>query len=260
MSQEFLAHVFDPFERERTSTVSGIQGTGLGMAITKNIVDMMGGAISVASEEGKGSTFTVSLHFQTCYIRPVVCGEDDNGFVLADDGADAPHHLHAVHVGHEPVDDKDGVLVPLVRGQAGAQHRLLAGGGPDISFAGKKILLAEDNELNQEIAIEILQSSGFHLDVVDDGQTAVERMSTAQPGQYDLILMDIQMPIMDGYEAAQRIRAMNRPGVTDIPIIAMTANAFDEDRRAALDAGMNGHIAKPIDVPKLMELLQTQLA
>ena len=132
--------------------------------------------------------------------------------------------------------------------------------GPVVSFQGKKILLAEDNELNQEIAIEILQSSGFVVDVVDDGQAAVERMGSAQPGQYDLILMDIQMPIMDGYEAARRIRAMDRPGVTDIPIIAMTANAFDEDRRTALEAGMNGHIAKPIDVPKLMELLQKQLA
>ncbi|MDE7004007.1 MAG: response regulator, partial [Oscillospiraceae bacterium] len=129
-----------------------------------------------------------------------------------------------------------------------------------ISFEGKRILLTEDNELNQEIAVEILQSSGFMVDVVDDGKAAVECMEAAQPGQYDLILMDIQMPIMDGYQAARHIRALNRPGVSDIPIIAMTANAFDEDRMAALEAGMNGHIAKPIDVPKLMEVLQELLA
>ncbi len=344
MSQEFLAHVFDPFERERTSTVSGIQGTGLGMAITKNIVDMMGGAISVASEEGKGSTFTVSLHFQTCSgpvrqeeipqlkgLRALVADDDFNTCssvtkmlstigmrsdwttsgkeavlrtrLAADQGDE-----YAVFIIDWLMPDMNGVeVVRRIRTIIGEDKPIIiltaydwsdieeeardAGvtafcskpiflselrelletpfiprgqeqpsSAPDISFAGKKILLAEDNELNQEIAIEILQSSGFDLDVVDDGQTAVERMSTAQPGQYDLILMDIQMPIMDGYEAAQRIRAMNRPGVTDIPIIAMTANAFDEDRRAALDAGMNGHIAKPIDVPKLMELLQTQLA
>ena len=129
-----------------------------------------------------------------------------------------------------------------------------------VSFEGKKVLLVEDNELNQEIAVEILQGAGFVVEVADDGEAAVERMEQSAPGQYDLILMDIQMPIMNGYEATEKIRALGDPRVAGIPIIAMTANAFDEDRRAALEAGMNGHIAKPIDIPKLMELLQDLLA
>ncbi len=124
-----------------------------------------------------------------------------------------------------------------------------------MSFEGKKILLVEDNELNQEIAVEILQEAGFVMDVADDGTLAVEKMQAAEPGQYDLILMDIQMPILDGYEATKQIRSIKRSGVSDIPIIAMTANAFDEDKKAALEAGMDGHIAKPIDIPKLMDLL-----
>ena len=113
----------------------------------------------------------------------------------------------------------------------------------------------EDNELNQEIAVEILQETGFIMDVADDGAVAVEKIKESEPGRYDLILMDIQMPILNGYEATKQIRALNKPGVSDIPIIAMTANAFDEDKKAAFAAGMNGHIAKPIDIPKLMELL-----
>ena len=124
------------------------------------------------------------------------------------------------------------------------------------SFQGKKILLVEYNELNQEIAAEILQEVGFAVDVVDDGALAVERMREAKPGQYDLILMDILMPVMDGYEATKQIRALEDPDIAGIPIIAMTANAFDEDKKAAIEAGMNGHVAKPIDVFKLLEFLQ----
>ena len=124
------------------------------------------------------------------------------------------------------------------------------------SFTGKKIFLVEDNELNQEIAVEILKEEGFAVDVADDGSVAVEKLKETKPGQYDVILMDIQMPIMNGFEATRQIRALDIPGISDLPIIAMTANAFDEDRKAALEAGMNGHIAKPIDVPKLLALLK----
>ena len=123
-------------------------------------------------------------------------------------------------------------------------------------FTGKKIFLVEDNELNQEIAVEILKEEGFAVDVADDGSVAVEKLKETKPGQYDVILMDIQMPIMNGFEATRQIRALDSPGISDLPIIAMTANAFDEDRKAALEAGMNGHIAKPIDVPKLLALLK----
>ncbi|MDE7206443.1 MAG: response regulator, partial [Lachnospiraceae bacterium] len=123
------------------------------------------------------------------------------------------------------------------------------------SFHGKKLLLVEDNELNQEIAVEILQEAGFAVDVADDGSVAVKRMKEAKPGQYDLILMDIQMPVMNGYEATKQIRALENSDIANIPIIAMTANAFDEDKKAALEAGMNGHMAKPIDVSRLLELL-----
>ena len=222
MSREFLAHVFDPFERERSSTVSGIQGTGLGMAITKNIVDMMDGEITVESEEGKGTTFTVDLQLKTCSspVRPEE-GAQPGGLQTLAEEVDSAARSDAIK--------------------------------------GKHILLAEDNLLNQEIAVEILQAAGFTVEVVGDGGDAVERIRTAQAGQFDLVLMDIQMPLMDGYEATRRIRGLNLPGVSDLPIIAMTANAFDEDRRAALAAGMNGHIAKPIDIPKLLALLEQLL-
>ena len=339
MGKEFLAHVFDPFERERTSTISGIQGTGLGMAITKNIVDMMGGTISVVSEEGKGTTFTVSLELKTCSgpvrqeaipelqgLRALVADDDFNtcssvtkmlstigmrpdwttsgkeavlrtklaweqgdefavfiiDWLMPDmNGIEVVRRIRAIIGEDKPIiiltaydwsdieqEARDAGVTAFCskpiflselrellaspfasqQGQTAEEH------GP-VCFEGKRIFLVEDNELNQEIAVAILEGAGFVVDVADDGAAAVERLKTAGHGRYDLVLMDIQMPIMNGYEATKRIRALDDPELREIPIIAMTANAFDEDRKAALEAGMNGHIAKPIDVPKLMELL-----
>ncbi len=338
MSPEFLKHVFDPFERERTSTVSGIQGTGLGMAITKNIVDMMGGTISVESEVGKGTTFTVALQFKICSgpvnqetipelqgLRALVVDDDFNTCssvtkMLADIGmrpdwttsgkeallrvklAGEQNDEYAVYIIDWLMPDMNGVeVVRRIRGLIGEETPIIiltAYDWSDIeeearkagvtafcskpiflselkeilespfaarnseealqetfSFQGKKLLLVEDVELNQEIAVAILQEAGFEVDVADDGAVAVERMREAEPGRYDLILMDIQMPVMNGYEATKQIRAMEDPDIAGIPIVAMTANAFDEDKKAAMEAGMNGHIAKPIDVSKLLELL-----
>lgn len=339
MSKEFLEHVFEPFERERTSTVSGIQGTGLGMAITKNIVDMMNGTITVESEEGKGSTFTVALQFKTCTgsvrqevipelsgLRALVADDDFNTCssvtkmlsvigmrpdwttsgkeaVLRAQLATEQSDEYAVYIIDWLMQDMNGVeVVRRIRNIIGEEKPIIILTAYDwsdieqeareagvtafcskpiflselrevleapfvvqntaddteeeaISFEGKKILLVEDNELNQEIAVEILGETGFVIDVADDGEVAVEKMKEAQPGQYDLILMDIQMPKMNGYEATRRIRALDNSEIANIPIIAMTANAFDEDRKEALNAGMNGHIAKPIDIPVLLEVL-----
>ncbi len=339
MSKEFLEHVFEPFERERTSTVSGIQGTGLGMAITKNIVDMMNGTITVESEAGKGSTFTVALQFKTCTgsvrqevipelngLRALVADDDFNTCssvtkmlsvigmrpdwttsgkeaVLRAQLATEQSDEYAVYIIDWLMPDMNGVeVVRRIRNIIGEEKPIIiltAYNWSDIeqeareagvtafcskpiflselrevleapfvvqntvddseeeaiSFEGKKILLVEDNELNQEIAVEILGETGFVIDVADDGEVAVEKMKEAQPGQYDLILMDIQMPKMNGYEATRHIRAMDNPDIASIPIIAMTANAFDEDKKEALNAGMNGHIAKPIDIPVLLEVL-----
>ncbi len=338
MSPEFLKHVFDPFERERTSTVRGIQGTGLGMAITKNIVDMMGGTVSVDSEVGKGTTFTVSLQFKTCSgsvkqetipqlrgLRALVADDDFNTCssvtkMLAAIGmrpdwttsgkeavlrvklAGEQEDKYAVYIIDWLMPDMNGIeVVRRIRALIGEETPIIVLTAYDwsdieeearkagvtafcfkpiflselkeilespftvknkeealqetFSFHGKEILLVENNELNQEIAVEILKEVGFDVDVANDGVVAVERMREAKPGRYELILMDIQMPVMDGYEATRQIRALENPDVAGIPIIAMTANAFDEDKKAALEAGMNGHIAKPIDVSKLLELL-----
>ena len=207
MSEEFQKTIFEAFTRERTSTVSGTQGTGLGMAISKNLVEMMGGSISVESKEGKGSEFIVRI--------PCRIGESDNTVVEAESA--------------------------------------------EADFTGKRILLAEDNEMNQLIAVEILKSAGFAIDIASNGVEAVEKMEQAPAGTYDVILMDIQMPVMDGYEAAKRIRAMEDQEKAEIPIIAVTANAFEEDRKIALEAGMNGHLAKPYDIDAIMKTLSELL-
>jgi len=207
MSEEFQKHIFEQFARERTSTVSKIQGTGLGLSITKSLVDMMGGRITVESEPGRGSEFTISLRF------PV--GEA-----------------------------KAGQMIPVSKAS---------------DFTGKKLLVVEDNELNLEIASTLLEEAGFEVDTAGNGKIAVEKVEAASAGRYDLILMDVQMPEMDGYEATRRIRALPDKKKAAIPIVAMTANAFEEDQKNALNVGMNGHIAKPLDIQKLFQVLSELL-
>lgn len=221
MSEEFIAHIFEPFSREQTSTVSGIEGIGLGMAIVKKIVDRMGGTIAVKSRQEKGTEVTVILPFKV-NSQVVEC--------------------------ETKVFKKTGQMKML--GERENSENL---------FKGKKILLTEDNELNREIAVELLKEEGFILDTAEDGTIAVEKMRTAKPGQYDLILMDIQMPIMDGYEATRQIRKLKNPETANIPIVAITANAFEEDRQKALEAGMNEHVSKPIDMERLLEIMKKVL-
>ena len=213
MSQGFLKCIFDPFERERTQTISGIQGSGLGMAIVKNLVEMMNGTVEVWSQEGVGTRFTVLVPFK-----------------LADASL--------------PLDGRDQ--------------------GPRMAFSAERaaryrILLVDDNLLNREIAEELLSDAGFKVETAVDGQNALDCLSAVQPGYFDLVLMDIQMPVMNGYEAAAAIRAFDDPGLAGIPILAVTADAFDEDRQRALDSGMNGHLAKPIEVDKLFGILDSLL-
>lgn len=221
MSEEFIAHIFEPFSREQTSTVSGVEGIGLGMAIVKKIVDRMGGTIAVKSRQEKGTEVTVILPFKV-NSQVVEC--------------------------ETKVFKKTGQM-KMLRERENSENL----------FKGKKILLAEDNELNREIAVELLKEEGFILDTAEDGTIAVEKMRTAKPGQYDLILMDIQMPIMDGYEAVRQIRKLENPETANIPIVAITANAFEEDRQKALEAGMNEHVSKPIDLARLLEAVKKVL-
>lgn len=209
MSPEFAAKVFTAFERERTSTVSGIQGTGLGMAITKSIVDMMGGTIDVQTAPGEGSEFIVKT-------------------VL-------------------PLADKADVDEQEIREEDNRWRR--------VDLSGKRLLLVEDNEVNREIAAMMLQQMGFQLDYAENGKIAVDKIRDSQPGDYDGVLMDVQMPVMDGYTATKEIRALENDKLAAIPIIAMTANAFKEDEQAALAAGMQAHIAKPLDMEKVWRIL-----
>ena len=339
MSQEFAKKIFEPFERERTSTVSRIQGTGLGMAITKNIVDMMGGTIEVQTAQGKGTEFTVCVpmraqteqrlvekiteleglkalvvddDFNTCdsvtkmlvkvgmraewtlsgkeavlrarqsiemsdvyhaYIidwrlpdmngievtRQIRSLHDDTPIIIltAYDWSDIEVEAKAAGVTafcSKPMfmsDLRDTLMTAIGQKQAQEEQGVLPQKTTD--FKGKHILLAEDNELNREIAVEILNAYGFEVDTAENGAVAVEKVSTAAPGQYDLVLMDVQMPIMDGYTATHRIRELENPALACIPILAMTANAFDEDRRNALESGMNGFLSKPIVIADLVQ-------
>ena len=213
MSKEYLPHVFETFSREKSSTESKVPGTGLGMPIVKQLVELMKGTISVESEPGKGTVVTVCLDHRI--------------------GTDS---------------------------ETSSQDRKAASKIDPFNFAkDKRILLAEDNDLNAEIADELLGEYGFQIERAADGIICVDMLSKHEAGYYDLILMDIQMPNMDGYKAAQVIRNLSDEKLANIPILAMTANAFEEDRQNALQAGMNGHVAKPIDVNKLMETLAVVL-
>ena len=342
MSQEFAQKIFEPFERERTSTVSRIQGTGLGMAITKNIVDMMGGTIEVQTAQGKGTEFTVCVpmraqteqrpvekiteleglkalvvddDFNTCdsvtkmlvkvgmraewtlsgkeavlrarqsiemsdvyhaYIidwrlpdmngievtRQIRSLHDDTPIIIltAYDWSDIEVEAKAAGVTAfcaKPMfmsDLRETLMRALGQKQTDAVQGLLPDKNAD--FKGKHILLVEDNELNREIAQEILREYGFLVDSAENGAVAVEKVSTAAPGSYDLVLMDVQMPIMDGYTATRKIRALDDPARAKLPILAMTANAFDEDRRNALESGMNGFLSKPIVIDDLVQELR----
>ena len=342
MSQEFAQKIFEPFEQERTSTVSRIQGTGLGMAITKNIVDMMGGTIEVQTAQGKGTEFTVCVpmraqteqrpvekiteleglkalvvddDFNTCdsvtkmlvkvgmraewtlsgkeavlrarqalemsdvyhaYIidwrlpdmngievtRQIRSLHDDTPIIIltAYDWSDIEVEAKAAGVTafcSKPMfmfDLRETLMSALGQKQTDAVQGLLPDKNAD--FKGKHILLVEDNELNREIAQEILREYGFLVDSAENGAVAVEKVSTAAPGSYDLVLMDVQMPIMDGYTATRKIRALDDPARAKLPILAMTANAFDEDRRNALESGMNGFLSKPIVIDDLVQELR----
>ena len=341
MSQEFAQKIFEPFERERTSTVSRIQGTGLGMAITKNIVDMMGGTIEVQTAQGKGTEFTVCVpmraqteqrpvekiteleglkalvvddDFNTCdsvtkmlvkvgmraewtlsgkeavlrarqsiemsdvyhaYIidwrlpdmngievtRQIRSLHDDTPIIIltAYDWSDIEVEAKAAGVTafcSKPMfmsDLRETLMSALGQKSADAVQGLLPEKNAD--FKGKHILLVEDNELNREIAQEILREYGFRVDTAENGAVAVEKVSTAAPGSYDLVLMDVQMPVMDGYTATRQIRALENPALAGVPILAMTANAFDEDRRRAMESGMNGFLSKPIVIGDLVQEL-----
>ena len=210
MSQEFQKHIFEPFERERTSTVSKVEGSGIGMGIVKKLVELMGGTVEVESKIGVGSTFTVTI---PCRIA----SEEEAQAKRAADPADRE------------------------------------------SLCGTRILLTEDNDLNAEIATELLQEEGCTVDRAKDGVECVDMLEKAANGTYQIILMDVQMPVMNGYDATKKIRRMDDPQKANIPIIAMTANAFSEDKQVALDAGMNDHIAKPINMSVLVPTLRKYL-
>ena len=341
MSPEFAKKIFEPFERERTSTVSRIQGTGLGMAITKNIVDMMGGTIEVQTAQGKGSEFIIRVplrvqaehrpvekiaeleglkalvvddDFNTCdsvtkmlvkvgmraewtlsgkeavlrarqsiemsdvyhaYIidwrlpdmngievtRQIRSLNDDTPIIIltAYDWSDIEVEAKAAGVTafcSKPMflsDLRETLMSALGQKLTDASQEILPEKNAD--FKDRHILLVEDNELNREIAQEILREYGFRVDTAENGEVAVEKVSTAAPGSYDLVLMDVQMPVMDGYTATRKIRALDDPARAKLPILAMTANAFDEDRRNALESGMNGFLSKPIVIGDLVQEL-----
>ena len=213
MSEEFIEHIFEQFAREKTSTVSNTRGTGLGMSITKSLVDLMGGSIEVQSELGRGSVFTVTFEFK---------------ITTAD----------------------------MVSGSAVEQE---AHASVAADLYGRRILLVEDNELNMEIAVAMLEALGIEVDTANDGSVALDKVNEQPADYYDLILMDIQMPMMNGHEATRAIRALDDKDKASLPIIAMTANAFEEDKESAYAAGMNAHVAKPVDAKALSRIIAEQI-
>ncbi|MBD5530455.1 MAG: response regulator [Lachnospiraceae bacterium] len=339
MSEEFLEHIFEPFERERNSTISKIQGTGLGMSITKNIVDMMQGSIEVKSKKGEGTECIVFLTFRLYQgkkesgvipelkdLRALVVDSDFNACdsvssMLQQIGLRAEWTMsgkeailrtrqaimrkdnYQVYIIDWPLPDMNGIeLAQRIRQESGKDKPIVVLTAYDWSdiedealeagvtaFCSKplflselrgclksilntekkgnvgsdksrelytgRILLAEDNELNQEIAVAILEGAGFTTEVAENGQVAVDMLSRSQPGYYQMVLMDVQMPVMNGYEATEAIRKLENSELASIPILAMTANAFEEDKQQALKSGMNGHIAKPINIDILMREL-----
>jgi len=345
MSEEFVAHIFEPFERETSSTINKIQGTGLGMAITKNIVDMMNGSIEVKSKQDVGTEIVVSFTFRlnggngepqeipklkNC--RALVVDDDFNtcdsvSYMLEQVGMRAEWTLsgkeailrtrqamsrkdnYSVYIIDWLLPDMNGVEVTRrIRKEIGDDVPVIvltAYDWTDIESEAKeagvtafcskplflselrkclctvvakeeeeeqekrergarrytgRILLAEDNELNQEIAAAILGDAGFTTEIANNGEEAVNMLKNSRPGYYQLILMDVRMPVMDGYEAARKIRGLDNKELASIPILAMTANAFEEDKREALSNGMNGHLAKPIDIDALLDTLDRVLA
>ena len=218
MSKKFADKIFTAFERERTSTVSGVEGTGLGMSITKSIVELMGGTIEVLTAPGSGTEIIVRLKFR------LAKEEDLSRTEKTGDGSQNPEERES-----------------------------------SLDFSAKRLLLVEDNQINMEIALMILKQAGFMVETAENGKTALDKISASKPGYFDAVLMDIQMPVMDGYEAARSIRNLEDKELAAVPIIAMTANAFKEDQRAAREAGMQAHIAKPIDVSLLMKTLASVL-
>lgn len=341
MSEEFVSHIFEPFEREKSTLINGIQGTGLGMAITKNIVDMMSGTISVKSKEGVGTEFMVSFTFrlnpeikeqrdipQLKNCRALVVDDDFNtcdsvSYMFQQIGMRAEWTMsgkeavlrtrqavtrgddYTVYIIDWMLPDMNGIEVTRrIRKEMGEDvaiivltaydwadiedeareagvsafcskplflselreclHSIVNAGDPDADsdesdlskVCTGRILLAEDNELNQEIATALLGDAGFIIEIAENGQIAVDMLKNSEPGYYQVVLMDVQMPVMNGYEAVKQIRKLEDQELASIPVLAMTANAFEEDKQEALKCGMNGHIAKPIDIEKLFETLR----
>lgn len=225
MSEEFQKDLFKAFTRERTATVSGIEGTGLGMAITRNLVDMMGGHIECYSQEGEGTEFVVTFELK-------ICPKEDEKVKM--ESAEVLHSKSEAE---------------YANGTAGFEK-----GQDNLSaIIGKRVLLVEDNALNREIAADILEEEGLVVETAENGQIACDMLDEAKSGYYDIVLMDVQMPIMNGYKATRRIRGHKNADIANIPILAMTANAFEEDKKEAIGAGMNGHIAKPINPDKMLD-------